>query len=318
MTGYPGLLVGSGYAQSTKTKGDTTIGFYFDHTSGFPVIPGSSVKGVLRSLFEMDTDEKNGDEKTGKKSIEAIRFIFNNIIKRHPERKERFSELATNLNETSLEQLKIQIFGSQEEDGTDIFFDAWIDLEKSPEKHFLGEDFITPHHPDLLKNPTPLQFLKVLPNVVFGFQFQLENCELLSREEKSLVFEEIILTLGIGAKTNVGYGQFSPVKDKSESQANESGDEKTHITEGSSILDEITKASNPVAKRIVSGSKWTGSITAEKNDNFIVEFLVDDQPIRLKKKKVKIKGGDLNKKVTITFNAPFDNDSPNFTVAVIA
>ncbi|MEZ4966913.1 MAG: RAMP superfamily CRISPR-associated protein [Saprospiraceae bacterium] len=53
-TTYPGLLIGSGYQHETGAEGELKLGFFFDHTSGLPVIPGSSVKGVLRSVFHKD------------------------------------------------------------------------------------------------------------------------------------------------------------------------------------------------------------------------------------------------------------------------
>jgi len=57
---YPGLLIGAGYSHPALKEikksdrdevGDFQLGFFFDHTTGLPVIPGSSVKGVLKSVF---------------------------------------------------------------------------------------------------------------------------------------------------------------------------------------------------------------------------------------------------------------------------
>ena len=47
VTTYPGLLIGSGYSHEVHGKDGLKLGFYFDHTTGLPIIPGSSVKGVL-------------------------------------------------------------------------------------------------------------------------------------------------------------------------------------------------------------------------------------------------------------------------------
>lgn len=110
----------------------------------------------------------------------------------------------------------------------DIFHDAIL---SGPENTtFLGDDFITPHKnttkdniPDALKNPNPIQFLKVLPGKSFTFQFRLtdkyfllnpktkeleEKERLLSAEHRRLLFQAILEDIGIGAKTNVGYGQL--------------------------------------------------------------------------------------------------------------
>jgi CRISPR-associated protein Cmr6 len=71
---------------------------------------------------------------------------------------------------------------------------------------FLDSDFITPHK-DEFKDPIPLQFLKVLPGVTFCFQFILRDGKL-EKGKKLDLFKRILLDLGIGAKTNVGYGKF--------------------------------------------------------------------------------------------------------------
>lgn len=54
---YPGMLIGAGYSHyAIKSEGedsDYQLGFFFDHTLGVPIIPGSSVKGVLKNVFPM-------------------------------------------------------------------------------------------------------------------------------------------------------------------------------------------------------------------------------------------------------------------------
>lgn len=57
---YPGLLVGIGNLHGAhmedekgkKITDDINIGFTFDYVTGQPIIPGSTVKGVLRSCLE--------------------------------------------------------------------------------------------------------------------------------------------------------------------------------------------------------------------------------------------------------------------------
>ena len=80
----------------------------------------------------------------------------------------------------------------------------------------LGFDYITPH-PDPLKNPNPIQFLKILPNVELFFGFKLNETQIrksdgsqirVPKELKLDLFKEILITVGVGAKTNVGYGQL--------------------------------------------------------------------------------------------------------------
>lgn len=211
-TTYPGLLCGTGYTHDSNAKGDIKIGFYFDHTTGQPVIPGSSIKGVLKSIFENEYD------KTDDSSLSAWKFIIGEIINDNTPDKaewESLSEAFGNAEQGKklLGKIKASIFGKQDQEGADIFFDAMIDIEKTGRsRKFLSNDFITPHK-DPLKNPTPLMFLKVLPNIVFEFRFLLnefsgENNFIITAKQKETIFQKIIFILGLGAKTNVGYGQF--------------------------------------------------------------------------------------------------------------
>jgi hypothetical protein len=77
----------------------------------------------------------------------------------------------------------------------------------------LGFDFITPHKHkndsalDPFTDPKPIKFLKILPGVQFRFQFGFKP-GLLTIEEKKTLMYVILTEVGIGAKTNVGYGQF--------------------------------------------------------------------------------------------------------------
>lgn len=213
-TTYPGLLAGTGYTHDSNAKGDIKIGFFFDHTTGQPIIPGSSIKGVLKSIFEDDNDT------TTQSALDAWKFIINEIIAEAKENEQQGWQtiLAHFKNNESgikvLKDLKLNIFGTQDKEGDDVFFDAVINIEKSGSNNkFMASDFITPHQSNLLKNPTPLMFLKVLPNIAFEFRFSFTEFEKdglkISAKQKEILFQKILLTLGIGAKTNVGYGQFN-------------------------------------------------------------------------------------------------------------
>ncbi|MBL0708314.1 MAG: type III-B CRISPR module RAMP protein Cmr6, partial [Sulfurimonas sp.] len=102
------------------------------------------------------------------------------------------------LNKEDIVGLESEIF-----DNGDVFFDATI---SKAENKILGDDYITPHS-DELKNPIPLRFIKVLPDVSFRFDFELKD-GIITKEEKIKLFENILEDLGLGAKTNVGYGKF--------------------------------------------------------------------------------------------------------------
>lgn len=193
-TTYPGLLAGAGYLHEFSIDEALMLGFSFDHTSGLPYIPASSIKGVLRFASKV-----NGGE------------YLKSLVK----------VIAPNLKGFNPSQFVKEVFngevGKQRESiyNRDIFFDALPSNSFNKGKTFLGEDYITPHlhrddrSMDGLKNPVPLKFLKILPKVVFEFNFLLSGEKAgLSASERKTLFKEILLDLGIGAKTNVGYGQF--------------------------------------------------------------------------------------------------------------
>ena len=79
-------------------------------------------------------------------------------------------------------------------------------------KRILGPDSITPHGNNLLKNPMPITFRKIGPGCELEFRFKLVDSKIgdktFSAVSKKALFEEILKTVGIGAKTNVGYGQL--------------------------------------------------------------------------------------------------------------
>lgn len=183
-TQYPGLVTGLGTTHETGYEGEYKLGFHFDHTTGLPIIPGSSVKGVLRSAF--------------KKSDDYIKYLIQNLPK-----------LESPIPDISA--LEKEIFDGEglKPYQRDVFLDAVIISSKNKEGKFIADDFITPHgnKEKIFRDPIPLQFLKILPQVVFRFQFRLSD-GLLTAVEKRNLFEQILKDLGIGAKTNVGYGKF--------------------------------------------------------------------------------------------------------------
>ncbi|MGL4607984.1 MAG: type III-B CRISPR module RAMP protein Cmr6 [Eubacteriaceae bacterium] len=188
---YPGLLIGIGNPHgkmSARDKEAIELGFTFDYVTGLPYIPGSSVKGTLRNAF---------------KEPEYIKELLD-------------------LNETSdfdVKALEESIFGEIQGERyitspkkRDIFFDAVIKSDQIPNNRIMGLDNITPHRQDLelleLAEPNPLTLVKVRPGIVFQFRFLLIESGGINIEQKLRLFKSILKDLGIGAKTNVGYGQF--------------------------------------------------------------------------------------------------------------
>ncbi len=174
-TTYPGILMGTGYMHElNKIKGQAILGFHFDYSTGLPVIPGSSIKGVVRSAFA------------------------------HPE---YIRELLDD-DQVDIGALELDIFGqpngsSDTQQGKDIFFDAVITGAISK---ILGDDHLAPHGSNPMLEPDVLRFIKVMPQVTFAFDFKLQDSEGLTANQKALLFAQILEDIGIGAKTNVGYG----------------------------------------------------------------------------------------------------------------
>ena len=198
-TTYPGLLIGSGYIHGISSDNDFKIGFYFDHTSGLPVIPGSSIKGVLRSLFALPFNKKEDPYKKEKEEI----------IRSFLKRDKNFDVKALAL--TIFEGIDPENQKPMSIYERDIFYEARVVQTNGK---LLNDDYITPHK-DQLKNPIPLRFLKVAPKTTFAFSFRLTdttiNGDTVTAEEKEELFFKLLTFHGIGAKTNVGYGQFEEI-----------------------------------------------------------------------------------------------------------
>ena len=176
---YPGLVTGIGINHEATIEGEFKLGMHFDWTWGMPVVYGSSVKGMLRSYFKEFYKPKEGQPS----AQDAIEDIFNGGKKSIYKR--------------------------------DVFFDAVI-TKADKKGRILCSDSITPHGDNPLKNPIPITFLKIAPGCQLEFRFRLVPTEIerdkkvltLSPKEKLAIFKEILTTVGIGAKTNVGYGQL--------------------------------------------------------------------------------------------------------------
>lgn len=185
---YPGLVTGVGIGHEAKIEGEFKLGMHFDYTYGMPVIYGSSVKGLLRSMFKYPEYIK---EKIKELSEEEIRELEKNI----------FDGVGPN--------------GLLSIYKRDIFYDAVI-VEANKQGCILEQDALTPHGKDPLKNPQPLMFLKIASGVTMEFRFDLKDFgSRITAKQKLRLFEEILGDVGIGAKTNVGYGQLEILKQNS-------------------------------------------------------------------------------------------------------
>jgi len=146
----------------------------FHHIYGIPYIPGSAVKGVTRHWVVWKCFENKEDEALKKDED------FKNI------------------------------FGTQEEQGKVIFFDAYPEGEIK-----LAVDIMNPHYSDYYsegkppadwQKPKPIPFLTV-EDTKFCFFLASKEDSLLKKAESWL--KEALKEYGIGAKTALGYGIFA-------------------------------------------------------------------------------------------------------------
>lgn len=206
----PGLLIGSGLAHGLPgSEEDVKTGLQFDYTSGLPVIPGSSVKGVILSAFPTIKEDKEQSNEADAEKLNYIKSLIADI----PE----FSALG-------LEDKDILELGNQMFNHGDIFADALLvgygtrTKQQSPVNQVLAEDYITPHTGGPLAQPIPIKIVKVAPGVTFAFCFKFNETKIgakvVSASMKKALCAAILQDLGVGAKTNVGYGVLKEVKNQ--------------------------------------------------------------------------------------------------------
>lgn len=299
---YPGLTMGTGYTHETGEMGEFKLGFFFDHATGYPCIPGSTVKGCLRSIFPQTERDKvtNKPEKYDyiASVIRDIRDVNVKLISDNHLGKE-FDKKDDKERKQFIDLLEKELFNGEKpaknEDGSykiekkdgkekfvyqtlcvydrDIFYDGYIISSAHPAinhsgyhnaKPFIADDYITPHlnrqRPELspFTNPIPLMFLKILPEVHIQFQFDLKE-GILPKKVKEELFRQILLDFGIGAKTNVGYGQFDSSQTKKES-----------------IIDipanKFPAKAIPLLKK---NKQFEGTVTLIDDVNYLVTFVVN-------------------------------------------
>lgn len=206
---YPGLQIGTGYPHKTKqVKGEIQVGALFDWTTGAPYYPGSSVKGVLRNIFKIasgDGVEADGCRYDLTERIKAVNPAADWTVTKE-----------------KAEYLKNILFGNDPKnqsalplDERNLFYDAYIvgfrKTASGQQKKILGLDSLAPHE-SRVKNPIPINMLRILPDVCLTFNMILNDVKdpdgkvLLTGDQLRDLFKGIILNLGFGARTRTGYG----------------------------------------------------------------------------------------------------------------
>lgn len=154
------------------------VGLTLHHTYGVPYLPGSALKGLALRVARQHA-------KLSEKEVETI-------------------------------------FGNTDAAGYITFWDGWMDAgAQNP----LQLDTITVHHPDYYQkgtafptdfdDPNPVAFLSVKPGV--KFHIALSGPEDWVGVAAQLL-EYGLCYLGLGGKTNAGYGGFAVEREKSEAE----------------------------------------------------------------------------------------------------
>ena len=211
------LLLGHGNPSAAE------VGLTVQHTWGMPLLPGSSIKGLLHHWMvtrygpedtDFDPNDANHDEADraafrpvvwrGKRIIrgpgEAIRLLFG-----APDAEDD-SEMADAGNPSGANRGGLQ------------FLDAWMvpepispfakDVLTVHQRGYYGQDRSSEQPwPNDFESPNPVSFLTVKPKV--SFLIAIVGNEGLAQ----FAMDELILALkaaGIGGKTTAGYGRLAP------------------------------------------------------------------------------------------------------------
>lgn len=169
---FEAALIGRLYIGLTRESALET-GINVHHAYGMPMIPGSAIKGLTRSVARTALKER----------AEAITWLFG--------------------NEHDVDKPELQ------ETGSIIFHDAWWVPEGSP----FVEEIVTPHHTDYyaegkapatdFDSPIPAPQIAAQGKFLFVLEGDTAWCEI----ARSLL-QHGLHHRGIGGKTTSGYGFF--------------------------------------------------------------------------------------------------------------
>lgn len=197
---YPGVYAGLGYEHGLPNKeDDIKTGFSFDYTTGLPYIPGSSLKGMLRSHF---IDHAQDVAKALDVTLEALRAIEELIFGNRPPK------------EGGTEEAPDALAGSC------TFFDVFPVLQDTAAP-LMAEDNLAPHE-KALAEPKLIKTIRLAPGCLLRFYFQLPDVEYgrnnsgkkIAAKDIQKLFQSLLVDWGIGAKTHVGYGNLARVNQK--------------------------------------------------------------------------------------------------------
>lgn len=236
------LIVGMG------GKGVLEVGITLHHVTGLPVIPGSALKGLTRTYALLIIAQKVGIRALRPKQLQQLQqahlaspleILDAALVTADEQREETLTLLtkapinadtqdvrliAQQLNTLALAQRYRAAFGSQEDGGDCIFYDAVVaDL---PGDRLFELDVMTPHFknyyddvnsgnptfkeaPDDGQDPNPIGFVTVAAGTTFAFAVgpRAGSNPQVARQAAAWL-KRALAELGVGAKTAAGYGVF--------------------------------------------------------------------------------------------------------------
>lgn len=193
-------------------KGPLEVGFTF-HRYGFPVLPGTSVKGVARAWALLQIASKCGN------ALSDLDDVLSADGPEGSEGRKKYEgwRIQQGADVQKLADAFRAVFGTTAVAGRAVFFDA-IPAQAPA----LELDIINPHYPAYYggnepptdgQSPVPTYFLTVAPAQEFrfavGWRGTMGEEDTRLREQAVLCLRHGLQELGVGAKTSGGYGYFA-------------------------------------------------------------------------------------------------------------
>ncbi len=240
------------------------VGLTLHHTYGMPLIPGTALKGMCR------------------RGLEQWR-------------------LAKGMDQKACAPLKTALFGELKIASAFVFWDAWYVPETAGGGPF-HRDTVTVHHPEYYRSrgqsawptdfddPTPVPFLVVRPGAQFQFSIDAPTPEWGDFALNLLQWS--LAHIGIGGKTNAGYGYFHPKRwmypPRVETWPNCRVDRRFHHGQGKFVIGDRPR------QLTLSQSEWSKSgieanLTAAQKHALSRNQLLVDIDVEIKDEEVNLK-----------------------------
>lgn len=176
-------------------------GFCFDDSLGVPHLPGSSVKGLCRQMAELDGDAAlvrelfgNGDEddRREERTATAGDIVF---LPAYPENWPRLEVDVINCHQPSYYGGNPVVLRVDTDEPNDA---GGSSTRRNPRRKRVG--------PLEIEDPVPVFFLTVAKNTRFVFRCFSRSDNTSNVEQALDLLCDGLATLGVGAKTALGYG----------------------------------------------------------------------------------------------------------------